>query len=246
MRPSLLPGFLAVAVANLNHGEKNLRFFEFGRIYLNGEERETLGILATGQRNDDWRSNKKEQIDFYDLKGAVESALEPLGLNNVSFEREQEQALDSGKCAVIKVGGKKAGFIGRISSEALQKWDIKTQNVFFAQLDLEVLTSFSKTPVRFSAINDYPSVVRDVSLAVGQEVTYGAIKELCSSLGGEHLKAVRFLEEYVGEKIQSGQRGVVFSLVYQSAKGTLKEDEVNQTHDAICKALVDKLGAVRR
>jgi phenylalanyl-tRNA synthetase beta chain len=244
MRPSLLPSFLSVAVSNLNHGEKNLRFFEFGRIYLNGAERETLGILATGQRYDDWRINKKEQADFYDLKGAVESALEPLGLKNISFEQGQEQGFDA--CALIKSGDKVLGTLGRISGEALSRWDIKAQNVFFAQIDIEAVTAFAKTSPWFAAINDYPSVVRDVSLAVPQDVAFDQIREICVALGGENLKTVRFVEEYVGEKIQSGQRGVVFSLVYQSSKGTLKENEVTQTHDAVCKALVDKLGATRR
>lgn len=246
MRPSLLPSFLSVSVSNLNHGEKNLRFFEFGRIYLNGVERETLGVLAAGQRYDDWRINKKDQADFYDLKGIVESALGPLGLKELSFEQGQEQGFDPGACAVIKCAGKVLGILGRVSGEALHKWDIKTPHVFFAQLDVDAIAPLAKAPVWLSAINDYPSVVRDVSLAVKQDVTFEQIKAICVSLGGENLKNVRFVEEYVGEKILSGQRGIVFSLVYQSAKGTLKENEVSQTHEAICRELVGQLDATRR
>jgi phenylalanyl-tRNA synthetase beta chain len=246
MRPSLLPSFLSVTASNLNHGEKNLRFFEFGRVYLNGVERETLGILTTGQRYDDWRINKKDQVDFYDLKGAVEAALEPIGLRNISFEATREQGFDAEKAAAIRHNGKVLGTLGRVSSEALQRWDIKAQNVFFAQINIEEATAAMTTSARFEPINDYPSVVRDVSLAVKQGVTFDQVKVICLSLGGENLRSVHFLEEYVGEKIQPGFRGIVFSLVYQSSKGTLKEHEVSQAHDAICQALVGQLGAIRR
>jgi phenylalanyl-tRNA synthetase beta chain len=245
MRPSLLPSFLSVVTANVNHGEKNLRFFEFGRLYSAGSERETLGILLAGQRHEDWRG-KKEPADFYDLKGAVESALEPLDLKNISFSAGQEPGFDADQCAVLKLDGKTAGTIGRVSGQALRAWDIKVQNVFFAQLDIEALAALPKPAPWFSAAIDYPAVVRDISLAVKQEVTYDAVQEICVSLGGQNLKTVRFVEEYVGDKIQPGYRGIVFSLVYQSAKGTLKESEVNQIHDRICQALVEKLGATRR
>jgi phenylalanyl-tRNA synthetase beta chain len=245
MRPSLLPSFLPVVVSNINHGEKNLRFFEFGRIYANGVERETLGILVAGQRSEDWRDSKKEPVDFYDLKGVIESAVEPLRLK-ISFVSGHEQGFDSDQCAAIRFNDQIIGALGRVSSQALQNWDIKTRNIFFAQIDLEALASTVKFPARFVPINDFPSVVRDVSLAVKIDVSYADIQAICTSLGGEILKTVRFIEQYVGDKIQAGHRGVVFSLVYQSSKGTLKEQEISQTHEAICLALVEKLGAVRR
>src|SRR6185436_14433395 len=53
MRPTLLPGLLASVRHNLNHGNRNVRLFEIGRVFAGSEagelpyERESLGLIAT-------------------------------------------------------------------------------------------------------------------------------------------------------------------------------------------------------
>ncbi len=245
MRPSLLPGFLSAALSNVNHGEKNLRFFEFGRTYMDGVEREVLGVLLTGIRSQDWRLGKKEMADFYDLKGAVENVLTVLS-SNARFEPAQIQGFEAGQCAQVQLNGTPVGILGRVTSDALQKWDIKTNNVFFVQLELEALCAQKRSAIKFVPMVEFPSVVRDISLAVKNEIAYEKVKAICQAQGGSILKSVRFVEQYVGDKIQPGHRGIVFSLVYQSDKGTLKEEDVNHAHERICQALINELGAVRR
>lgn len=245
MRPSLLPGFLSVALSNVNHGEKNLRFFEFGRTYMNGAERDVLGVLLTGVRNQDWRLGKKETADFYDLKGALEDVLSVLS-SKVHCAPIHAQGFEAGQCSQIILNGVPVGFLGRVAADALQKWDIKTSGIFFAQLELDIIFEQKRSALRFLPIVEFPSVVRDVSLAVKNDVAYEQIKAICEQEGGGFLRSVRLVEQYVGDKIQSGHRGIVFSLVYQSDKGTLKEEDVARTHERICQALINSLGAVRR
>lgn len=248
MRPSLLPGFLSVVLSNVNHGEKNLRFFEFGRIYAEGIERETIGMLWTGIYNYDWRlseNEKRKQVGFYDLKGAVEDILSPLS-SDVCFESTPSQGLDHMLSAEIKINSHSIGVLGRVDHRALQEWDIKTNNIFFAQLDLESLYVNKPIERRFVPIVEFPSVVRDVSLASPNNVAYEQIKTICEREGGSILKSTRLIEQYRGDAIQSGYCGIVFSLVYQSQRGTLKEEEVNAVHERICQALISDLGAVRR
>jgi len=60
------------------------------------------------------------------------------------------------------------------------------------------------------------------------------------------LKSIIFKEEYRGEKIPAGHRGLVFSLVYQSPETTLRDSEVQAAHEKILKAFVDQLGVVLR
>ena len=54
MRPTLLPGLLESVRHNLNHGSRDVRLFEIGRIFAGSEvgelpaEREALGMVATG------------------------------------------------------------------------------------------------------------------------------------------------------------------------------------------------------
>lgn len=246
MRPSLLPSFLSVVLGNVNRSEKNLRFFEFGRIYSQGAEKETIGILLAGEKIPDWRSFKREPVDIFDLKGIVEQTLMPLSKGDVSFRLAEFPALEIGQSVQCNIGSLCVGYLGRVSANILNKWDIKTVPVFFAQLDLQEMYGINRPPIKFVPIVDFPSVVRDVSLAVKLETAYDQIREICFSFGGDILKSVRFVEQYVGDKIQTGYRGIVFSLTYQSFQGTLKEETVNAVHEKICNALIAQLGAVKR
>jgi phenylalanyl-tRNA synthetase beta chain len=246
MRPSLLPGFLNAVLNNANRGEKNLRLFENGRIYFDGFERDTFGILMTGQKNHDWRNLKKESVDIFDLKGVLDQCLKTLRAGGVKYLTEDIPGFETGQSARCYLDNKMIGFLGRVASESIQTWDIKTGPVYFSQIDVEELCQIKIAPVKFKPIPEFPSVNRDISLAVGQEISYEQIESICLSMGGDYLKSVRFIEQYVGDKIQNGMRGLVFSLTYQSQRGTLKEEEVNSIHDRICHALTTKLGAVKR
>ena len=83
MRPDLLPSFLQVAVTNINRGQKDLRFFEIGKIYSEDGEKEAVGILLTGRRAHDWRLSRKEGVEIFDLKGALERVFQSIGINAV-------------------------------------------------------------------------------------------------------------------------------------------------------------------
>ncbi len=78
------------------------------------------------------------------------------------------------------------------------------------------------------------------------DIKFQEVMEISKDLGGDLLKRIQFKEEYVGDKITKGQRGIVFSLTYQSAEKTLTEAEVSIVHNNICQALVEKLEAVKR
>ena len=58
--------------------------------------------------------------------------------------------------------------------------------------------------------------------------------------------SIDFIEQYLGEKISAGQKGLVFSVVYQSRERTLRDEEVNAVHEKICQAIVNRFRAIRR
>lgn len=246
MRPSLLPGFLGAVLSNVNRGEKNLRFFEFGRTYMDGLERDTLGVLLTGQRARDWRAPRKDSVDFYDLKGVIEEILAPVTSGDLSFVPMDAQGFEPGQCAQCLCDGESVGVLGKVAAAAVEKWDIKTGASYFAQIDLQALYNHKRAPVRFVPMVEFPSIIRDVSLAVKQETSYDQVRSICRSKGGDILRSIRFIEQYIGEKMQPGYKGLVFSMTYQSAQGTLKEEHVSVVHEGICQALVSELGALRR
>ncbi len=245
MRPTALPNMLQVAAANMNRGQRDLELFEIGKRYLPGGERWTLSVLVSGRRESDWRSPRRQALDLFDIKGAVEEVFSRLRVKGCVFVSGEDPAFEPGQAAVIMIGRVAAGRAGKVAEDVLGKFDIKKAAVFFAEVDLEIAGEAVVSRAKFAAIEEFPAMVRDISLAV-KAVSFEAIKALCLANGQGLLKRIDFVELYCGDKIGAGHKGYVLSLVYQSSQRTLTDEEVNGLHESIAVKLVNDLGVVRR
>ncbi|MBF0387974.1 MAG: phenylalanine--tRNA ligase subunit beta, partial [Candidatus Omnitrophica bacterium] len=253
MRPTALPNMLGVAAANMNRGQRDLKLFEVGKRYLPGNgvydfnegERWTLSILVSGRREPDWRAPRRQALDLFDIKGAVEEAFAGLRVKGCVFAASEDPAFELGQGAAVMLGGQVIGKAGKIAEEILAKFDIKKAAVYFAEIDIETAANAVVPRAKFAAIEEFPAMVRDISLAV-KDVSFESIKALCLENGQGLLKRIDFVELYCGDKINAGYKGYVISLMYQSPERTLTDDEVNGLHEAIAAKLVDRLGVVRR
>lgn len=247
MRPSLLPNMLNVILTNVNRGQKNLTLFEIGKIYNDKGEKEVLNFAMTGTPNFNWRT-KTSSAGLFDVKGIAEEVLKSAGVNleKCSSEKTEESHFDQSEQLSISLGSKHLSCLGKIRTNVLTNWHIKNIDVYYGEVDLETLYANIDEKQKYQSLGDYPSVVRDISLAIDEKTTYEQVVTCIKEFSDNILSDVVFVEEYVGEKIQSGQRGLIFSLTYQSKDRTLREEEVNQAHEKICEGLVSTLKATHR
>ena len=250
LRPTLLPSFLSIAAMNINRGNMDLRFFEIGKVYLQ-EEKETVGILMTGLRGEDnWKETKKERVSFYDLKGVWMQVYKGMDVS-VKPIRAEMTSFELGACMQIE-GGK--GFMGKVKKDIVHAFGIKKRDVYFGEIDLEFIYSLKRedSKKRYKEVGKYPQVDRNVSIAIMQEKEWCEIKTFIAEMvckkikTGDILCDIRFLEEYLGDKVVEGKKGLTFSLTYQSLSRTLREEEVNLYHKEIVEKIVDELGVVIR
>lgn len=195
MRPSMVPSMLQVAALNINRGQRDFRFFEFGKRYFVDGEKETLGILLAGRRTHDWRAPKKESVEIFDLKGIVGRVLQALGISP-AYETNRLPALDFSCAASIMFNGKYLGALGRIDKKVLNNWDVKNQEIYYAGLHLDEIFLLPAKTLKYQPISEFPAIVRDVSLSVKKEIPYKKIEEICIKKGGDILKSVHFIEQY--------------------------------------------------
>ncbi len=243
LRPSMLPSLLSILQTNINKGQKGLKIFEIGKVYEAKGEKETLAIMAVGQRDRDWRKLKQEELDFYDIKGALQQVLKRIGLKDAYFYGEDHSIFEEGKSATVGINNKEIGVMGEIKEDILSDWDIKIKKVYFAQVNLEEVFGHIKMEQKYHPLGEYPSVVRDISLAVKEEISFQQVQDIIFQTSSEILSTIEFKEQYLGDKITQGFRGIIFSLKYQSLERTLREEEVSIVHEKVCKALVNELGA---
>lgn len=246
MRSSLLPSMLEIVLSNFNKGQKNLKFYELGKSYCDGKEKDVLAVLMTGVRSLDWRLEKKPEISFFDMKGVVEGLMQKLNGQKIVVKDEESPIFVEGESIAMSQDNKNIGVLGRIKEDILQNWDIKSNKVYYAELEIDNLRNLDNSKRKFQSMAEFPSIQRDISLAVKDGIKFSQIKEIAGKLGSNILSSINFSEEYLGDKIPSGYRGLVFSLTYKSTERTLKEEEVNAVHEAINQTLIKDLQVIKR
>jgi phenylalanyl-tRNA synthetase beta chain len=263
MRPTLLSGLLDAVRHNFNHGTRDVRLFETGRVFAASsfqgnlvttnkslsplpQEREAFALLATGGAMEEGRAAALRELDFYDLKGALEAAIEGMNLPPLRFEAARVKHLREGQAARITAGqGQAIGSIGRLDESVAALYKFR-QPIYIAEVDLSALLEIEELPVLYTPLARYPSIVRDVSLLVGRRVTLGELLESIRSEGLEHCRDAALVDVYEGASLPEGKRSVTLRMEYRALERTLRDEEVDEMHGRLVQALEEKFGAQQR
>jgi phenylalanyl-tRNA synthetase beta chain len=250
MRTTLLGGLLDSLERNFNHGARNARLFEIGKCFMGvGVERphetERLGIVATGARNeDDWASSNGEgNIDFYDVKGAVESVVEAIGMPALDFEPyEALDFLHPGRRAMALLDAEIIGYIGQLHPRVAAEYKFK-QPVFVADLNLSRMLVAERPKVRYHPLPKFPTVVRDLALLINNGVQFAGVERAIKEMKIPELVGIKLFDLYAGKELPPGKHSIALSLRYRAATRTLTDEEVNASHDLVIEMLKREFGA---
>jgi phenylalanyl-tRNA synthetase beta chain len=248
MRPTLIPGLLDSLRHNLNHGRKDVGLFEIGRIFAGSEpralprERDALALVTCGGVSEQGRAQATRQVDFQDLKGAMEAAVDATRMTPLSFEAATVKHLREGQTAAIKLMGRTIGSIGRLSESISAAYKFR-QPVYVAELDLAALLASDEMAVQYHPLARYPSVVRDVTLLVNREVTFAGLRQTAIDEQIAECRSVQLVGVYEGANIPEDKRSVTLRFEYRADGRTLRDDEVEETHRRLVDVLASKFDA---
>lgn len=248
MRPTLLPGLLNAVRHNLNQGTRDVSLFELGRVFravAPGElpnEREALTLAATGGMLEAGQAGVSRDFDFYDLKGALETAREALKLPPLDYRAAEVRHLRAGQVAAVSINGTRIGSIGRLAEAAAGLHKFR-QPVFVAEIDLTALLEIEELPVRYARLPRFPAIVRDVSLLVDRKITVAELILAATAEKVDNNAGVEFVGFYEGEGIPEGKRSVTLRFEYRASDRTLRDEEVDELHWPLVKALQEKFAA---
>ena len=252
MRPTLLPGLVESARVNFNQQNKDLRLFEVGRVFASHlsednlpTERELLSLLITGKESFEERAMPGRELDFYDAKGAIESALESAGITNAEFAAADVKHLRPGQSASISINGHPIGTVGRLNEEITADYKFR-QPVYVAEIDLQAVLAEPRSPVPYAALPRFPAIVRDVSFTVSRDITFGAIRKTIEAQNVELCRAVEFVDVYEGKGMAANERSLTIRFEYRSDVGTLVDADVEQVHNRLLKAVEEDLHIKQR
>ena len=250
MRTSLIPGLMAALGNNFAHGEKDLRCFEWGRLFfaqgpdqLPGEKYALAAVVTGLAKRKAWHTEERP-VDFYDIKGALEGLLEGLGLASCSFQRgETPPWYRTEAAALVTLKGIVLGTVGELSNEVLKRFDVDSARVFVFELDGSLLPDRAFPKTVFKPFARFPAVFRDVSLVVRKDVECARIQDIIEREGGELVESVALFDLYEGGKIGPDEKALAFRICYRSKETTLDGRDINRLHERVIEKAREETGA---
>jgi phenylalanyl-tRNA synthetase beta chain len=251
MRVSMLPGLLSSQVYNQNRQQARIRLFEHGLKFIKDVSAENgvlqtpviSGVISGSTVGEHWDIATRS-VDFFDLKGDVESLL-ALTADKSSFEikAEQVEGLHPGQSAAIYRNNKKVGFLGALHPQIQTKLDINNQTFVF---EIEMLGLETRKLPLAQDISKFPANRRDIAIVVKEEVNSGDILTMIENVGGNQLVELNLFDVYKGKGIDSGYKSLAIALTLQNVERTLEEKDINLVVDQVVASLAEKFNASLR
>ncbi|WP_311064280.1 phenylalanine--tRNA ligase subunit beta [Halomonas sp. DWK9] len=235
MRASLFPGLVRALEHNLNRQQTRVRLFETGLVFNGHLDNLTqvpmMGALVCGGREAEGWSGAKTQVDFYDLKGDLESLLAMGGaLDKWRFEPGEHPSLHPGQTAQLFHEGKPAGWIGTLHPQVRATLGLKVDAVLF-EVRIDAL-SHGAIPA-FEPLSRYPEVRRDLAFMLKEATPVQALIDCAKAQAGDYLKDIKLFDVYAGKGVAEGYKSIALGLTWQHASRTLNDEEINQLVDSI-------------
>jgi phenylalanyl-tRNA synthetase beta chain len=259
MRTSMTPGMLDMLARNLNRDSEDVRLFEMGRVYEMrvGERIEparlclgaTLAAVkgslpASGALDVSKGEDAAASEVFRGFKGDVENLLAAFAHRELRFDRETAEYFDPGRSARALMDGAVVAQFGQIAESVKAERKLR-QDVFLAEIDVDLLHGLGLRAVRFVPLGRYPAVERDFSFVFNDEVEFEAMRRVVMRLGIPELREFRPAEIFRGASIGAGKYSILLRVRLQSDEGTLRDEQVAGWSSQIVAAL-HALGGVQR
>ena len=262
MRQTLLFGGLQTIAHNINHKQRNLRFFEFGNCYtrraegpsaeadtpLKGfEEEHRLGLWLSGTRTENSWLHADEQTSVYELKAYVENILRRLGVDEKkTVRRTFTNEIYSSGMTIETAAGRTLATFGIVDRRIARQADIDTE-VSFAELSWTALMKETRQATTvFSEIPKFPEVRRDLALLVDTAVTFAEIEQTAAETDRKLLRRVVLFDVYEGKNMPAGKKSYAVSFYLQDAERTLTDRRIDDLMAKLRRNLESKLGAQLR
>jgi len=255
MRSTLIGSLVEVLKTNLARKADRVRLFEVGRVFRRDpavadgpqsvagfDQPVRVSGLAFGPADALQWSQASRPVDFFDVKGDVESLLAP---RQATFVAAEHPAFHPGRCAQVQLDGRIVGFIGELHPKWRQAYDLPQAPVLF-ELDAEALT---QRPVsRFTSVPRMQSVFRDLALVVNDGTPHDALIGAIQSASTAGLvRGARLFDIYKPKTPVAGiaedERSLAVRVELRDDEQTLTDERIDAAVQAVLQSLNDRVGA---
>ena len=249
LAPSLVPQLLATVSSNLRH-QPQFRIFEMGRVFIpagphevdDGKERlpfQPHHVAAAFVGSD-------AGTLFLEAKAVIEGLHRVVQVERLSFS---DAALagcgDPAAQLTITSGGRTIGVLAATSTRARRKAGIRRAQVAMFEIDVDALNPLASRDNRVEPLPTYPEVEYDISMIVASSVRWAEAFEIASQ-SDELVRAVTFVDQYVGPQVPPNHKSLTMRLHIRSDQGTLVREQIDEIAGRVVSDLTAGLNAAIR
>ena len=251
LRQSMLFDGLETIVYNQNRRNSDVKLFEWGKTYFKTEtkfkEHSHLSLFISGaSTSENWNTADAGDVNFYQLKGIVNSIMEKFGMNKFNVKTEESELVCMDYGLKYKVNNIDLVEFGKVDGATQKQFDIDNE-VFYVIFNYDnFMKLVGMNKVVYKEVSKFPAVRRDLALLIDKAVAYSSIQELASKQDRKLLKAINLFDVYEGKNLPEGKKSYAVSFQFQDETKTLVDAQIDKVMSKIISSLEKELDAQLR
>jgi phenylalanyl-tRNA synthetase beta chain len=252
MRPSVLGNLAQAAQRAANRGERGVRLFEAGPVYLGDgpkDQRTVIAALVQPAPARHWQG-APQPYDAFDAKADLFALLFALGQPGEKFQvaAATQPHWHPGQSASLKLGPKMtvANF-GALHPGVLKALDVEGP-VYAFELNLNALpvikAKVTKTKPVFER-GELTPIRRDLAFVVDEKIAAGELIRHAQAAEKQLIAGIEVFDVYQGAGVAEGQKSVAFEITLQPRE-VLKDEQIQAIMDRIIASVSKGTGGVLR
>ena len=241
MRTTTLPSMLEIISRNYNYRNKTAKLYEIGKIYLKRDDgflADEPRILSLGAYGSD--------MDFFNMKGVIETLFEQFHTEDVWFEAENENpSYHPGRCAKVFVGDKEIGVFGQIHPAVAANYGVDAE-IYAAELAFDAMLAVKGGLPVYRPLPKFPASTRDIAVVCDADIPVAKLIKCIKNSGCNCLECCDLFDVYQGKGIAEGKKSVAFNLTLRAEDRSLTGEEAETSVKAILSSLEKEYGAILR
>ncbi len=251
MRPTMLPALLKNVAENVKFNPA-VGVFETGRVYLPvsleelPNERRTLGIALAGQRHLQDLYHEARVVDYFDIKGIIDTLLRRIGVVEPAFRTVTHPSLHPGRAAEITAKGRPVGILGELHPSVIANYGIASERVAVAEIDLAALLEAGIEAWRFQPVSRFQPIEQDFAIVVDEHVPAADVAAAIRAGAGVLGTDVRLFDIYRGPALGPGKKSLAYRVTLAAPDRALAEHEIERIRGRIAAQVERRVGGTLR
>lgn len=241
MRRSLLPNLVETARFNQRRGLPAVRLFEIATVFYESpgapsgdqlpDQPEHVGLVCGGHAGNPWQ--REMELDFFDLKGVVESVADAAGVR-LDLRPASLPGLLEGSAAELLRSGRTVGYLGRVAEE-------EGYPLYVAEIALDGLEG-GDVSLRVEPPSRFPAIDADLTFTHSRDTPWAEIDRTIAELRPPDLVSWEMTVRYQGQGVPEGAVNTTIHFLYNSPERSLTQEEVNERQLALAAELQRRFG----